>query len=73
MDPIEENIHEARLVNPSNQRYIASHALTASKEEITVPISKLLTETLQNIDGFSQSQENLKNEFDKSFITRKHD
>ena len=73
MDPIEENIHEARLVNPSHQRYIASHALTASKEEITVPISKLLTETLQNIDGFSQSQENLKKEFDKSFTISKHD
>lgn len=53
MDPIEENIHEARLVNPSQKRYIASHAMSGSKEEITVPISKLLTETLQNIDGFS--------------------
>ena len=73
MDPIEENIHEARLVNPSHQRYVASHALTASKEEITVPISKLLSETLQNIDGFSQSQENLQKEFDQSFIASKHD
>jgi hypothetical protein len=57
MDPIEENIHEARLVNPAHQRYIASHALTASnecsKEELAVPISKLLSQTLQHIDGFS--------------------
>lgn len=73
MDPIEEDVHEARLANPSHQRYVASHALTASKEEITVPISKLLSETLQHIDGFSQSQENLKKEFDQSFVTSKFD
>ena len=32
VDLSEENQHEARLMNPKHQRYVASHALTAAPD-----------------------------------------
>lgn len=60
-------------MNPKHQRYVASHALTAAPDQRPVPISKLLSETLHEMDGFSSSQENLQKEFDQCYATSKFD